>query len=71
MTRKLSRESRRAAYMEKAGEMFDRLEGWYDEHLEASFGEIEAESRKQRRELMGEALAGCRRGKTKTGKLEA
>jgi len=56
MTRRLSRERRRAEFLEKAGQMFDQLEGWYDEHLEASFGEIEAESRKQRRELMGEAI---------------
>jgi DNA-directed RNA polymerase subunit RPC12/RpoP len=42
--------------MKKAGQMFDDLEGWYDEHLDASFGEIEAEARKQRRELMGEAM---------------
>ena len=56
MTRRLSRERRRAKFMEKAGEMFDDLEGWYDEHLDASFGEIETEARKQRRELMGEAM---------------
>ena len=56
MTRRISRERRRAMFMEKAGQMFDDLEGWYDEHLEASFGEIEAEARKQRRELMGEAM---------------
>jgi len=56
MTRTLSRERRRAAFLEKARQMFDHLEGWYDEHTEASFGEIEAESRKQRRELMGEAI---------------
>ena len=71
MTRKLSRESRRAAYMEKAGEMFDRLEGWYDEHLEASFGEIEAESRKQRRELMGEALGILVNGRDTGMRIEA
>jgi len=56
MTRRISRERRRAMFMEKAGQMFDDLESWYDEHLEASFGEIEAEARKQRRELMGEAM---------------
>jgi rubredoxin len=56
MTRRLSRERRRAEFMEKAGQMFDDLEGWYDEHKEASFGEIEAETRKGRRRLMGEVL---------------
>ena len=56
MTRNLSRERRRAAFMEKAGQMFDSLEEWYDEHKEASFGEIEVESRKRRREMMGETI---------------
>jgi hypothetical protein len=56
MTRMLPHERRRIAYLEKAGQMFDELEGWYDEHMEASFGEIEAETRKRRRELMGEVL---------------
>jgi len=56
MTRTLSRARRRAAFLEKAEQMFDNLEGWYDEHKGASFGEIEAEARKQRRELMGEAI---------------
>lgn len=56
MGHKMSREERRAACMEAAGEMFDELEGWYDQHPEASFGEIEGEARRQRREMMGEAL---------------
>lgn len=56
MTRTLSRERRRAAFLERAGRMYDQLEGWYDEHAGASFGEIEAEARKQRRELMGEVI---------------
>jgi len=56
MTRTLSRERRRAAFLEKAGRMFDNLEGWYDKHEKASFGEIESEARKQRRELMGEGI---------------
>ena len=30
---------------------------WYDAHPEATFGEIEVEARRLRRELMGEALA--------------
>ncbi len=32
------------------------MEAWYDSHPEASFEEIEAEARKQRREFMGESL---------------
>ena len=56
MTRPMSREERKAAYLRKAEAMFEELEAWYDGHLEASFGEIEAEARRQRREMMGEAL---------------
>ena len=51
-----SRNQRRDAFIEKAGEMYDQLENWYDEHPEASFGEVEAQARRQRRELMGETL---------------
>ena len=56
MTRKLSREQRRAEFVKRAGQMFDELENWYDRHEEASFGEIETEARHQRRKLMGETL---------------
>jgi hypothetical protein len=56
MTRTLSRDRRRAAFLEKAGRMFDNLESWYDKHEAASFGEIEIEARKQRRALLGEGL---------------
>lgn len=56
MTRPLSRARRRATFLEAAGQMFDRLEAWYDQHPKASFGEIEAEARRQRRGLMGEGL---------------
>jgi hypothetical protein len=42
--------------MQVAEEMIDRLEGWYDAHLEASFGEIEQQARQERREFMGEVL---------------
>ena len=56
MTRRLSRTRRRAAFLEAAGQMYDQLEAWYDEHPQASFGEIEAEVRKRRRELMGTGI---------------
>jgi|SRR5664279_2114084 hypothetical protein len=56
MTRKLSKEKRRAQFLEKAGQMFEEMEGWYDQHPEASFGEIEIKARQERRELMGEAI---------------
>ena len=55
--RRLSRSERRAAFLAEAGQMFDGLEEWYDQHPTASFGEIEAEARQRRRELMGEGLA--------------
>jgi len=57
MTRNISRERRRAAFLEKAGRMFDEMENWYDQHERASFGEIEREARRQRRKLMGETLS--------------
>ena len=52
----MSRTQRQAAYLEIALRMFDKLEDWYDEHPEASFGEIEAKACEVRREMMGEAL---------------
>lgn len=51
-----SRGQRREAFMEIAGEMYDQLEDWYEEHPEASFGEVEAQARRERRELMGETI---------------
>lgn len=56
MAGRMSRAERKAAFLRKAEGMFEAMEGWYDEHPEASFGEIETEARQQRRELMGEAL---------------
>ena len=56
MTRPMSRGERKAAFMEKAEQMFAELEGWYDENPEASFEEIEAQARKARRRMMGSAL---------------
>jgi hypothetical protein len=57
VTRRLSRVERRSAFLAEAGQMFDGLEEWYDQHPTASFGEIEAEARQRRRELMGKGLA--------------
>jgi hypothetical protein len=56
MVRRMSRQERKEAFLRKAEAMFEEMETWYDEHPEATFGEIEAEARRQRRELMGEAL---------------
>lgn len=56
MSRPQSRVRRKAAFMKEAERMYEQLEDWYDKHPEASFGEIEAEARKRRRELMGKML---------------
>ena len=65
MSRPQSRTGRKAAFLKEAERMYEQLEDWYDKHPEASFGEIEAEARKRRRELMGRHWAsrewtGCR-----------
>ena len=54
--RPLARAQREAAFLECAGRMYGKLEDWYDEHPDASFGEIEAQAREVRRELMGVGL---------------
>jgi len=71
MTRTISCERRRAKFMEKAGLMFDKLEKWYDQHEDASFGDIEAEARQQRRELMGETLGILINGRDTGSQVEA
>jgi hypothetical protein len=71
MSRPQSRARREAAFMEEAQRMYARLEDWYDEHPQASFGEIEAEVRKRRRELMGKALEQLVNGRTNGAQVEA
>jgi hypothetical protein len=56
MTRRMSRSKRKAAFLNVASEMYDELEAWYDKHPDATYGEIELEARRRRRELMGEGL---------------
>lgn len=56
MARKMSRRRRKEVFLMAASEAFERLEEWYDQHPEATFGEIEQEARRRRRELMGQAL---------------
>jgi hypothetical protein len=53
----MSRAQRRVAFTAAAVQMFDRLEEWYDQHPAATFGELETETRQQRRQLMGQTLA--------------
>ena len=52
-----SRSQRKAAFMQAANAMYERLEAWYDAHPTATFEEIEAAVRPQRRELAGGRLA--------------
>ena len=52
-----SRSQRKAAFLQAAGEMCERLEAWYDTHPTATFEAIAAEVRPQRRELLGGLLA--------------
>ena len=56
MARKMSRKRRKEVFLMAASEAFERLEEWYDQHPKATFGEIEQEARRRRRELMGQAL---------------
>ena len=57
MGQTLSRAERDAAFEAAAKKLHQGLEDWYDQHAEASFGEIEQEARRLRRVLMGETLA--------------
>jgi hypothetical protein len=56
MARKMSRRRRKEAFLMAASEAFEGLENWYDQHPEATFGQIEQQARRSRRELMGKAL---------------
>ena len=56
MARKMSRKRRKEAFLIAASEAFEKLEEWYDEHPEATFGEVEREARRRRRKLMGKTL---------------
>ena len=70
MSRPQSRVRRQAAFLEEAKRMYDQLEEWYDAHPQASFGEIEAEARKRRRELMGKTLAQLVNGRDTGAQVE-
>ena len=52
-----SRSQRKAAFLQAADEMYERLEAWYDSHPAATFEELEAAVRPQRRALVGGLLA--------------
>jgi hypothetical protein len=70
MTRKVSRKRRKEAFFMAASEAFEGLEGWYDKHPEATFGEIEQETRRRRRELMGKALEVVVNGRDNGARVE-
>ncbi len=70
MTRPMSREERKVAFMKKAEEMFTELEEWYDQNPEASFEEIEQQARQARRKMMGPGLGIVVNGRD-VGKTEA
>ena len=65
----MSRAERKEAYMKQAEKLFEEMEGWYDDHPEAGFEEIEERARYSRRELMGESLRIFINGRDE-GKLE-
>lgn len=71
MYRNMSRAQREAVLLEQAVRMYRKLEDWYDEHPEASFGEIEEVARRLRREMMGEALVVLINGRDTGYQLEA
>ncbi len=71
MSGTLSRAQRCAAFAEMAIRAFEGLEDWYDEHPDASFGEIEAQARRVRRGLMGEGLGLLINGRDEGFQLEA
>ena len=71
MSRPQSRIRRTAAFIKEAEGMYEQLEDWYDRHPEASFGEIEVEARKRRRELMGKALEQLVNGRDTGVQVEA
>lgn len=56
MTPRLSAEDARAAFMNRAGEVWDELDSWYQQHPEATFGDLELRLRTLRRSLMGETI---------------
>ena len=57
MPRPMSRAQRRAAFLDAAADLFDQLDTWYEQHPDATFEELEAQARPQRRALMGSTFA--------------
>src|SRR5215210_6368088 len=57
MPRPMSRAQRRTAFFAAAAQFVDELETWYEQHPDATFADLEAHARPQRRLLMGATLA--------------
>lgn len=71
MPRTQSRAQGEAAFLTLATKLYTELEDWYDQHPDASFGEIELEARRRRRELMGAGLAVIINGRDTGFQVEA
>ena len=71
MSRPQSRPRRKAAFMAEAERMYEKLEEWYNQHPEASFGEIKAEARKYRRQLMGKTMEQLVNGRDNGAQVES
>lgn len=56
MSKKMTREERKVAYLKEAEHLFDNMETWYDQTPDATFEEIETELRLHRRQLMGKSI---------------
>lgn len=69
--RPTSREQRRKAFVEAAEALYAEMEEWYDEHPEATFGEIEEKLRQERRRLMGETTEILINGRQSGHQVEA
>ena len=70
MSRLQSRTQGEAAFLKLAADLHTQLEEWYDQHPAASFGELEQEARRLRREFMGHGLAVVLNGRDPGFQLE-
>lgn len=56
MSRPMSRENRKKAFMNTAEILFDEIDDWYAKNPEATFEEMEERLRRARRKMMGRSL---------------
>ena len=58
-----TRSEARDEFLQRAEKLWDEFNGWYQDHPEATFDEMEAELGKQRRAILGNFLElGLRQG---------